>query len=345
MRFGGFDHVDDSGEPLSVHLENRLKMTEAYDRCGFYGYHVAEHHGTPLGFAPSPSVYLAAVAQRTRRLHFGPMVYLLPLYHPIRLIEEICILDQMSKGRLLLGVGRGVSPIEQAFYGVNLAETATVYREGLEIVLKGLQSDSLSYSGTEFQYDKVPMTIRPYQQPHPPLWYGALHPDSMVWAAENDANVLTLGLSDPVKTIADRFKAEWKKLGKAEAALPCIGVSRHVVVAPTDKEAREIAKRGYKMWHDSFAKLWYDNGLPVPFVESIYPGDWDQLQEIGNGFAGSPEKVRNWVVEEVEKTGINYFAAWFMFGNIALDEGLRSVELFSEHVMSAFAPARAAATA
>lgn len=345
MKFGGFDHVDDSGEPLAVHLENRLKMTEVYDRCGFYGYHVAEHHGTPLGFAPSPSVYLAAVAQRTKRLHFGPMVYLLPLYHPIRLIEEICMLDQMSKGRLLLGVGRGVSPIEQAFYGVNLAETATVYREGLEIVLKGLQSDSLSYSGTNFQYDKVPMTIRPYQQPHPPLWYGALHPDSMVWAAENDANVLTLGLSEPVKTIADRFKAEWKKLGKPEAALPCIGVSRHVVVAPTDKEAREIAKRGYKMWHDSFAKLWYDNGLPVPFVESIYPEDWDQLQEIGNGFAGSPEKVRNWVVEEVEKTGINYFAAWFMFGNIAFEEGRRSVELFGEHVIPAFAPARAAATA
>lgn len=345
MKFGGFDHVDDSGEPLAVHLENRLKMTEVYDRCGFYGYHVAEHHGTPLGFAPSPSVYLAAVAQRTKRLHFGPMVYLLPLYHPIRLIEEICMLDQMSNGRLLLGVGRGVSPIEQAFYGVNLAETATVYREGLEIVLKGLQSDSLSYSSANFQYDKVPMTIRPYQQPHPPLWYGALHPDSMIWAAENDANVLTLGLSDPVKALADRFKAEWKKLGKPEAALPCIGVSRHVVVAPTDKEAREIARRGYKMWHDSFAKLWYDNGLPVPFVESIYPEDWDQLQEIGNGFAGSPESARKWVVEEVEKTGINYFAAWFMFGNISFDEARRSVELFSEHVISAFAPSRAAATA
>jgi alkanesulfonate monooxygenase SsuD/methylene tetrahydromethanopterin reductase-like flavin-dependent oxidoreductase (luciferase family) len=339
MKFGAFDHVDDSGQPLSIHLENRLKMTEVYDRCGLFGYHVAEHHGTPLGHAPSPSLYLAAVAQRTQRLHFGPMVYLLPLYHPIRLIEEICMLDQMSKGRLLLGVGRGVSPIEQAFYGVDMTQTAPVYRESLEIILQGLQNDSLSYEGTQFRFDKVPMTIRPYQQPHPPLWYGALHPDSMVWAAENDVNVMTLGLTDQLKVVADRFKAEWKKLGKPEAALPRIGVSRHMVIAPTDKEARAIAKSGYKMWHDSFAKLWYDNGLPVPFVESIYPEDWDQLQEIGNGFAGTPEGARAYVAEEVEKTGINYFAAWFMFGDIGLADATRSVEAFSEHVMPAFSQA------
>ncbi|MDB5699102.1 MAG: hypothetical protein JWN69_1906 [Alphaproteobacteria bacterium] len=336
MKFGAFDHVDDSGAPLAIHLENRLKMTEVYDRCGLYGYHVAEHHGTPLGHAPSPGLYLAAVAQRTKRLRFGPMVYLLPLYHPIRLIEEICMLDQMSNGRLLLGVGRGVSPIEQGFYGVNLAETAAVYKESLEIILQGLQNESLTYEGTHFRFDNVPMTIRPFQQPYPPLWYGALHPDSMVWAAENDVNVMTLGLTEPVKVIVDRFKAEWKKLGKPEAALPRVGVSRHMVIAPTESEARAIAKSGYKMWHDSFAKLWYDNGLPVPFVESIYPEDWDALQEIGNGFAGTPEGARAYVAEEVEKTGINYLACWFVFGDVSVENATRSVEAFSKHVMPAF---------
>ena len=88
MRFGIFDHLDDSGLPLSQHFEARLKLIEAYDRAGFYGYHLAEHHNTPLGYAPSPGVFLAAVAQRTRQLRFGPMVYLLPLYHPLRLIDD-----------------------------------------------------------------------------------------------------------------------------------------------------------------------------------------------------------------------------------------------------------------
>src|SRR5579863_192174 len=87
MKFGVFDHVDSTGTDLGTHLENRLKIAEAYDRCGIHGYHVAEHHGTPLGLAPSPSVFLSAVIQRTKRLRIGPLIFLLPLYHPLRLIE------------------------------------------------------------------------------------------------------------------------------------------------------------------------------------------------------------------------------------------------------------------
>src|SRR6202049_1356128 len=117
MKFGVFDHVDRGDLPLGEHYENRLKLIEAYDRLGIRTYHVAEHHATPLGLAPSPSVYLSAVAQRTRRVRFGPLVYLLPYYHPIRLIEEICMLDQLSGGRLEFGLGRGVSPVEATLYG------------------------------------------------------------------------------------------------------------------------------------------------------------------------------------------------------------------------------------
>src|SRR3984893_18878469 len=117
MKFGVFDHVDRGDLPLGEHYENRLKLIEAYDRLGIRTYHVAEHHGTPLGMAPSPSVFLAAVAQRKRRLRFGPLVYALPLYHPLRMIEEICMLDQMSGGRLEIGFGRGSSPSELIYYG------------------------------------------------------------------------------------------------------------------------------------------------------------------------------------------------------------------------------------
>ena len=112
MDFGIFDHLDRGPVPLRTYYEDRLKLIEGYDRAGFYAYHVAEHHSTPLGMAPSPNVFLAAVAQRTRRLRFGPLVYALPLYHPLRLVEEICMLDQMSGGRPELGFGRGSSPLE-----------------------------------------------------------------------------------------------------------------------------------------------------------------------------------------------------------------------------------------
>jgi alkanesulfonate monooxygenase SsuD/methylene tetrahydromethanopterin reductase-like flavin-dependent oxidoreductase (luciferase family) len=112
MEFGIFDHLDRNDLPLCDYYEARLKTIEAYDRLGFYAYHVAEHHSTPIGLAPSPSVFLSAVAQRTKRLRFGPMVYALPLHHPLRLIEEICMVDQMSNGRLEIGFGRGSVPEE-----------------------------------------------------------------------------------------------------------------------------------------------------------------------------------------------------------------------------------------
>ena len=121
MKVGVFDHMDRAGADLGRQFEERLKLIELYDRAGFHAYHLAEHHATPLGMAPSPSVFLAAVAQRTKRLRFGPLVYTVNLYHPLRLIDEICMLDQMSGGRLELGIGRGISPYEVGYYGVDPA--------------------------------------------------------------------------------------------------------------------------------------------------------------------------------------------------------------------------------
>src|ERR1700752_3511195 len=112
MHFGVFDHLDRDGSPLAAFYEDRLKLIELYDQLGFYAYHLAEHHATPLGMATSPMIFLSAIAQRTRQLRFGPLVLALPLYHPLRVAEEICMLDQLSNGRLEMGFGRGSSPIE-----------------------------------------------------------------------------------------------------------------------------------------------------------------------------------------------------------------------------------------
>ncbi len=175
MKFGVFDHLDDAGVPHGELFAGRLKLAEAYDRSGFHAYHLAEHHGTPLGCAASPGIFLAALAQRTTRLRFGPMVYLLPFYHPLRLIEEVCMLDQMSGGRLELGIGRGVSPFETANYALDFAQTQPMYHEAFQVLLKGLASDELSFAGKFYRFDKVPMILHPVQRPHPPLWYGVGH--------------------------------------------------------------------------------------------------------------------------------------------------------------------------
>src|SRR5690242_3191748 len=145
MKIGVFDHLDRGAVALDRHYEDRLRLAEAYDRAGFHAYHIAEHHATPLGMAPSPSVFLAAVAQRTRRLRFGALVYALPLHHPLRMIEEICMLDHLSGGRVDIGFGRGSSPIELAYYGQDPAQAQEIYAEALDLVLQGLTRQTLDF--------------------------------------------------------------------------------------------------------------------------------------------------------------------------------------------------------
>ena len=220
MKFGVFDHMDDGGVPLSQQFEARMKLAEAYDRFGFHAYHLAEHHGTPLGLAPSPGLFMAALAQRTKRLRFGPLVYLLPLYHPLRLIEEICMLDHMSGGRLELGVGRGVSPIEVGFFGVDPAQGPRQFPEALRVIKQGLTSDLLTFEGEFYRCKDVPMILRPLQKPHPPLWYGVATPEASVWAARERASI-AMRLPAPVaRTIADRFRAEWTAVGQPQDPSP-----------------------------------------------------------------------------------------------------------------------------
>ena len=136
--FGVFDWIDRGNTPLKQLYEERLQLLEVADRAGFFAYHLAEHHATPLGMAPSPALFLTAAAQRTRHIRLGPLVYLLPLYNPLRLIEEVCMLDQLSGGRLELGVGRGVTPYELRYFGVDPTGTRPIFDKTLAVLVAGL---------------------------------------------------------------------------------------------------------------------------------------------------------------------------------------------------------------
>jgi alkanesulfonate monooxygenase SsuD/methylene tetrahydromethanopterin reductase-like flavin-dependent oxidoreductase (luciferase family) len=334
MKFGIFDHVDASGLPLAEHYEARLKLVEAMDRLGYFLYQVAEHHGTPLGLAPSPSVYLAAVAQRTSRMRFGTLVYLPALYQPLRLAEELCMLDQMSRGRFQLGIGRGAIFLEQRIYGFNPDEIADRYAEALQILFQAFAGD-VSFTGKYYDYPHFPMVLKPYQTPHPPLWYGINSPDSTVWAAANDVNVVSLAPAAGAAAIMKRYREEWAKLGKAPAALPSLGLARHVVVADTDAEARRIADAAFVPWRASMAHIWKKMGATHPLLDAM-PHDWAGFEAYGGGIAGSAATVRETLAREEEITGATYVACHMVFGTMRYEEALHSLELFSRDVMPAF---------
>ncbi len=336
MEFGVFDHLDRNDLPLADYYEARLKIIEAYDQAGFYSYHVAEHHATPLGMAPSPSVFLAAIAQRTKRLRFGPMVFALPLYHPLRLVEEICMLDHMSGGRLDIGFGRGSSPVELAYFGANPDEAQAVYSEALALVRAALTSATLDFEGERFRFKGVPMELRPVQQPHPPIWYGLHAPESAERAARARFPVICLDPPEPTTKAITRFCEAWRQCHGAGEPLPKIGLGRFIVVAERDEEALAIARRAYPRWHQSFTFLFQRHGRAQQHPR---PVDFDTLQQVGQGIAGSPATVRDFLAQQMRETAANYCVGQFAFGDLTLAETLRSVELFRHEVMPALTEA------
>ena len=333
MKFGVFDHLDASGAPLAEFYENRLRLAEAYDRVCIHALHIAEHHATPLGMAPSPSVFLSAVAQRTKRLRFGPLVYTLALYHPLRLADEICMLDQLSGGRLELGVGRGVSPIEIEHFGFDPARSQAMYVEAYQVILKAMRERVLTFEGEYYRFKDVPQQLAPLQRPHPPIWYGLSNPDSAEFAADNRFNVVSNAAPKAVRVITDRYRAEWAKKGNDPARIPFMGMARHVVIADSDAEAMALARRAYARWWEGFIYLWRLRGVKPPFT--TYTEDFDAVLANGQAIAGSPATVRDTIAAQAKEAGLNYFLLRFAFGDLTLQESLRSVELFSRHVQPA----------
>lgn len=334
MRFGIFDHIDDSGIPRAEQLQQRLRLIEQYDRDGFYAYHVAEHHGTPLGIVGSPNLFLAAVAQRTSQIRFGALVNVLPLYEPLRLLEEWCLLDHMSGGRLEPGIGRGASPIEASFFGIDGDSTPERFTEAYDLISKFFAAEeTFSYEGTYFQVAALPLTARPLQQPHPPFWFGASRPDRAGWCAEHAINVMSLVSAERTRETTDGFRQRWRELDRDDAAIPHLGVNRHIVLADTELEATRVAERVYPRFKESIDHLWVVRGMPRP---PIYPETVSELIERGSAFVGTPEGARQYIAEQIEVAGINYMTMDVAFGGITFEEASRTTELFARDVMPAF---------
>jgi alkanesulfonate monooxygenase SsuD/methylene tetrahydromethanopterin reductase-like flavin-dependent oxidoreductase (luciferase family) len=203
------------------------------------------------------------------------------------------------------------------------------------VLLKGLGSDELSFAGEFYKFDKLPMILKPVQKPHPPLWYGVTLPGNAAWPAENDVNIVALGLRDNTQAII-RAYCDARAAKGFDLNGTLMGVSRHVIVADTDEAALAIARRAYPRWRQSFRWLFNRHGTE-PRVIGIYPETFDGLIALNNGIAGSPETVRRFVAAEIAANNCNYFVPQMVFGDMTLQESQRSIELFGEDVMPAFA--------
>jgi alkanesulfonate monooxygenase SsuD/methylene tetrahydromethanopterin reductase-like flavin-dependent oxidoreductase (luciferase family) len=342
MDFGIFDHVERQSPDLHSLYEGRLNMLEVADRVGFYCYHVAEHQGTPLSMAPSPSLLLAAAAERTERIKLGALCYILPLYEPLRLALEICMLDQLSNGRMQVGIGRGVSPIELGFFNVDPKITREVFEEDLEVIKASLTNSALTFEGKYHSYNNVPIELTPIQKPYPPFWYPTSGMGSVPWVAENGFHTIFMGapghVAEQTKCYLDNLPAS---VDRDEIKY---GMWRYVFVAPTDAEAMALAEPAYHQHLENLHHLGQTRGRPAQQRAAVpdtvgaregHPSEIKTAVEKGWAAVGSPATVIEQIADMQSTTLCNYLVYNPLCGDTTPEQGARNVELFGAEVIPA----------
>lgn len=349
VRFGMFDWLDESGRDQGQTYEERLQMLELADRAGFYAYHLAEHHATELSTVPSPNLFLSAVAQRTKRLRFGSLSYILPLYQPVRLLEEICMLDQLSGGRVEIGLSRGS-------FGEHIEgdpdKARAMFNEALDVILTGLTTDEIDHHGQYYSFSKLVSRLRPVQRPYPPLWYPTSSLESISWvAAQGISTAFSVHLTSEFSKITDmvhHYKAEYAAHRQDPNRLNGhvsdvnVGFSVHIHVADTDAQALAQARPAYAAFAHNFTYRYVRRGNTERYANRE---DFDQQLAHGRILVGSVATVRERLGAMLEESGANYVLGCFAFGSLTLEQILRSVDLFASQIMPALRDPRVAASA
>ncbi len=343
MKIGLFDHIEDGERPLATLFDQRLEFIRRADEAGFYCLHLAEHHQTPLNMVPVPGVFLGAVARTTKSIRLGPLTYLLPLYSPLRLIDEICMLDHLSHGRMEVGVGRGVSPFELRYHKVEHDRSREIFTDAYHCIRAGLTASDghLSHAGPHYAYENVPIALRPLQQPHPAFWYGSSGAEGSTWAGEQGLHFVTLGPTPFAKANLDAYREAFAKHGTPQSPKPefsggvAIGVQRHIFVDETDEKAMRWARPAMELHLANVNWLRARHGVTATAarMKNVRGATFEECVEEGTVIAGSPATVIAEIERQVAALGVNYLLSYLYLGNMAHDDAMRSLGLFAAEVM------------
>jgi alkanesulfonate monooxygenase SsuD/methylene tetrahydromethanopterin reductase-like flavin-dependent oxidoreductase (luciferase family) len=240
--------------PLDTVYARALERIEHMDVSGYDAVWLAEHHFSDFSVCPSIHMMGTLVAARTQRLRIGMGVSLAAFYHPLRLAEEVALLDVLSGGRVNWGAGRGFARVEFEAFGVAPQESHARFREGVDAVLQAWTQDRLTYDGEFFSCADVEVLPKPVQAPHPPTWVAATSDGAIDWAAGRGLDIML----DPHSRHADigRKRATYLEALAAaghEATRRTIPMARLIAIDETAERAEEVARRGARWLAESYA--------------------------------------------------------------------------------------------
>ena len=299
------------------------------ETIGYDDVWLTEHHFVDDGHAPSPLVQAAAIAARTKKIRIGTAVLLLPLYHPVRVAEDGATIDILSGGRFELGVGIGYRVEEFAGLGISRAARAGRMNEGLEIIRRLWEGETVTAHGEHFHIDGARLTPMPVQRPRPPLWVGGFGPAAVKRAARLGDGYIGTG---DVAALADAYRAELRALGKDGGAARVAGGHFWLIVArDPDRTWREVAP------HVRYQINLYAEWLGKA-GQSLFPhlADDAALRASGLLIVATPDEAVRLIDEYATATGIERYYTWTVPPGMPVRRMDEHLELFAAQVMPHF---------
>lgn len=310
------------------------------EELGYDGFWVGEHHfQASQRVFPSPQLLLAAIAQRTRTLHLGTGVSVLPVNDPVRLAEDIAALDLLSHGRVRFGVGRGYQPHEFAGFNIAMETTKARFWECLEVIRLAWTREQFSYHGTFYHYDDVALLPRPVQQPTPPIWVAAASPGSAEEAARRGYafSAVPFASGPSPAEVADQLRRYRQAFVAAGHGTPPDDIPHVFWSHVTDSTAQALreAEAGMQRKLGGATRVWVKPGVSgyetfARVGQFLASATIDQLDALA--IFGDPQRCLE-KVQRYAAAGVQHMLLMFDWGGMPQPTVFRSMELFARHVM------------
>lgn len=282
--------------PIETVYQRAFERIAIMDEGGYDGVWLAEHHFNTYSVCPSPHLMAMNVAARTKNLRIGLAVSLAVFYNPLRLAEEVALLDVLSGGRVNWGAGRGFDRGEFGAFKIDVAESAARFQEAVDIVLAAWTNEKLTYHGQFWDYEDVEVLPKPMQKPHPPTWLAATSPEAINRAASRGHTILM----DPHASheeIRDKRALYQRVLEENGFSIEGrdIPMARLIAIAPTEEQAKQVAYEGARWTVGSYAKGMHEDPIER-YVNQVM-------------VYGTPESVTEKLLALKEDLPINYLLA------------------------------------
>lgn len=349
MQFMWFSHLPwpEGTDPAQVFADTAEQIQYA-EELGFASAWLAEHHFSRYGLGSSQLIFLAKIAALTKRIRLGTAVLVPPLHHPVRLAEDIAMLDQVSGGRVEVGFGRGSAGYEYAGYGVSHAESQARFQETIKIVKGVWTTPDFSFQGQIHDIHHVNLVPPPLQKPHPPIYIAATRTPATLEFVAGSGHPIIIGV---VLDTADALGLCHRFIENAAAAGHAMPMSRipffrYLYVAESAEEARRDARAAMEWTQDMIQwRGTISSGSEVHQslerfrqARTTRPPSYEHIAD-RRAFFGTPDEVVA-KIRALRDEGVESFGCNFDFGTMPHEKAMRSMALFAKEVMPKLEPRR-----